>query len=893
MLITLCYLYLWARWGPCSAALIRRTVRRLHRSRCSFTFCCSAGPAAPPAHPPLRPAPPEERVCLRIGNKVFFTDETQLLDDLNRWSLLLISPLIYPDKLLEAEHIAFVTESVSAQADNLQKLPVSSKEIVKWSDYCSPLAYKPGEPYKLIAEASVDNFSNLGIAFMEDRLQMDNGMVPCKIVSVHLQENTLKELKQVTPSMKKSASITQTNEVTPATFGTTIKTQCGIAESAGQSDPEAKEEKSKLGKENEHKDESNSLSDKETGFGEHHHLHLSSCHECLQLENSTIESVRFASVEAIPELPDDCNSKLEENGDCLTTGIKRVNLAGKPPNILIYVGSETAKVGFEQVKSVIQECVDTDSYTIYQLHEEQVLKAPWIDNSVLLIIATEKPISEKNQKQFMKFLSKGGKILGLSSSFAFDGLQIKRKDKLKRTVHELVVTKMDSTEMKLNLLITGCIFDVAMKEGSSKVKPLSCLNNADKDVVIVHLPYGDNGGEAILSQVHLELDTNSVDIQTEEDFNLLKMSNSKRYEVLQEILISLGLSCELSEVPTLTPIYLLSSDEEIHLTFLKWLEENVNAEGLIESSKVSLKFVSSCESEVEITPSLMSVVTEMGNFSSEHFSLETYQQNLQTKKLGKIVLFTEVTTSTMNLLDGLMFKLPEEMGLIAIAVRQTQGKGRGGNVWLSPLGGALSTLHITIPLHSNLGQRIPFIQHLVSLAVVESVRSFPGYEDIDLRVKWPNDIYYSDLMKLGGVLVTSTLIETTFHVLIGFGFNVNNSNPTICINDLITKFNKEEGTNLKALTADCLIARTVTVLERLIDIFQEKGPNGVLPRYYKYWVHSGKQVRLHNEEGPLAWIVGIDDYGFLQVHEEGKGVESVHPDGNSFDMLKNLIIPKH
>lgn len=71
----------------------------------------------------------------------------------------------------------------------------------------------------------------------------------------------------------------------------------------------------------------------------------------------------------------------------------------------------------------------------------------------------------------------------------------------------------------------------------------------------------------------------------------------------------------------------------------------------------------------------------------------------------------------------------------------------------------------------------------------------------------------------------------------GFGINVNNSNPTICINDLITKFNKEEGTKLKPLTADCLIARTVTVLERLIDIFQEKGPNGVLPCYYKYWIH--------------------------------------------------------
>ncbi|KAH0624839.1 hypothetical protein JD844_032685 [Phrynosoma platyrhinos] len=240
----------------------------------------------------------------------------------------------------------------------------------------------------------------------------------------------------------------------------------------------------------------------------------------------------------------------------------------------------------------------------------------------------------------------------------------------------------------------------------------------------------------------------------------------------------------------------------------------------------------------------------------------------------------------------MMYKIPQEIGLIAIAVQQTQGKGRGGNIWLSPVGAALSTIHITIPLSSQLGQRIPFIQHLVSLAVVESVRSIPGYQDIDLRVKWPNDIYYSDLMKLGGVLVHSTLMGNTFHILIGCGFNVNNSNPTICINDLIMEHNKANNTNLKPLSVDCLIARSVTVLENLINTFQEKGPNGVLPLYYKYWVHSGKQVQLGSDEGPMAWIVGVDDSGFLQVHEEGKDIVTVHPDGNSFDMLKNLIIPK-
>lgn len=67
----------------------------------------------------------------------------------------------------------------------------------------------------------------------------------------------------------------------------------------------------------------------------------------------------------------------------------------------------------------------------------------------------------------------------------------------------------------------------------------------------------------------------------------------------------------------------------------------------------------------------------------------------------------------------------------------------------------------------------------------------------------------------------------------------------------------------------------------------------LIPNCLFLFICSGKQVRLYHEEGPMAWIVGIDDYGFLQVHEEGKGVESVHPDGNSFDMLRNLVVPKH
>lgn len=44
-------------------------------------------------------------------------------------------------------------------------------------------------------------------------------------------------------------------------------------------------------------------------------------------------------------------------------------------------------------------------------------------------------------------------------------------------------------------------------------------------------------------------------------FSELKMSNTRRYEVLTEILTSLGLSCEPSAVPPHSPIHLLSTHQ--------------------------------------------------------------------------------------------------------------------------------------------------------------------------------------------------------------------------------------------------------------------------------------------------------------------------------------------
>lgn len=61
-------------------------------------------------------------------------------------------------------------------------------------------------------------------------------------------------------------------------------------------------------------------------------------------------------------------------------------------------------------------------------------------------------------------------------------------------------------------------------------------------------------------QVHLE---KAPDCQTltSESSDQLQTSNALRYEVLTEILSSLGLSCALSQLPTPSPIHLLATSQ--------------------------------------------------------------------------------------------------------------------------------------------------------------------------------------------------------------------------------------------------------------------------------------------------------------------------------------------
>jgi biotin--protein ligase len=130
--------------------------------------------------------------------------------------------------------------------------------------------------------------------------------------------------------------------------------------------------------------------------------------------------------------------------------------------------------------------------------------------------------------------------------------------------------------------------------------------------------------------------------------------------------------------------------------------------------------------------------------------------------------------------------------------------------------------------------------------------------------------------------------------LTGCGVNLSNQNPTVCINDLIERINKENNTSLRPIPYEKYFAIVFNEIERIYFDVQKKGIDGFTDLYYKHWLHSNAEVTIQDEKGDTkrAKVVGIDQYGFLTVRFEDGTVTSVQPDGNSFDMMSGLIAPK-
>jgi BirA family biotin operon repressor/biotin-[acetyl-CoA-carboxylase] ligase len=110
-------------------------------------------------------------------------------------------------------------------------------------------------------------------------------------------------------------------------------------------------------------------------------------------------------------------------------------------------------------------------------------------------------------------------------------------------------------------------------------------------------------------------------------------------------------------------------------------------------------------------------------------------------------------------------------GMIYLARHQWAGKGQRGKTWISERGQNLIMSLVIEPSPLNISQQFLF-SAAIAITILDLLR---GFQIENLKIKWPNDIYWND-RKAGGLLIESIITGQTWNwAVIGIGLNLNQS----------------------------------------------------------------------------------------------------------------------
>jgi len=144
--------------------------------------------------------------------------------------------------------------------------------------------------------------------------------------------------------------------------------------------------------------------------------------------------------------------------------------------------------------------------------------------------------------------------------------------------------------------------------------------------------------------------------------------------------------------------------------------------------------------------------------------------------IGRRILRKEEVLSSNDLAKQ-HGKAGEPEGLVIIAGRQTQGRGRMGREWSSPAGG----LYLSVLLRPS----VP-AQRLLSMSVFSGVpvaRALERACGLKVGLKWPNDLQIES-RKVGGILIESVTSGSRVNfVVLGIGLNLNSKKEDIRVKE--------------------------------------------------------------------------------------------------------------
>ena len=246
-------------------------------------------------------------------------------------------------------------------------------------------------------------------------------------------------------------------------------------------------------------------------------------------------------------------------------------------------------------------------------------------------------------------------------------------------------------------------------------------------------------------------------------------------------------------------------------------------------------------------------------------------RDLKTEVIGKRIYYFKEIDSTQNFAQQIASD-KKENGAVIIAEKQTGGRGRLNRKWASPKGGMWFSLIIHPKFEVSSSTIVP-IAGAVALA-----KSIKAILDIDVTVKWPNDITLNG-KKVAGMLVDASFQANNIDYLIlgvGINFDIDSKklekrllkSPNFYGVDSLRKKNDE--TSPKSLLKEFLVE-----FEKILSQINKGEKSKIVKEWMKRADSIGKKIVINTSDGKITGISqGIDADGALKL-KSSNGIKKI------------------
>ena len=222
------------------------------------------------------------------------------------------------------------------------------------------------------------------------------------------------------------------------------------------------------------------------------------------------------------------------------------------------------------------------------------------------------------------------------------------------------------------------------------------------------------------------------------------------------------------------------------------------------------------------------------------------------------------TDSTSNYLARLCQESEVEEYTTVTAEYQSAGKGQRGNRWESAPG---ENLLFSFVLHPTFiaARRQFLLSQAVALAVKEELDTYTD----DIRIKWPNDIYWRD-RKLCGMLLENDLDgQRIARLIAGIGLNVNQA---AFLSDAPNPVSLRQATGRehdRNALLHGIMARMHTCYEHLRQEPEGQYPAEIASRYFNALYRKDGLHAYRDADGEFrARIAGVEPDGRFVLEDE-------------------------